>query len=377
VARTVLSIFGVEPRRIGGVETFARELSAQLERAGWRSVLCFLKQPADPVRSFLASPSVSLEVLPGAIRPGPVTLCRTARLLRKYRPDILHLYFTEFLTPYPWLARVFSVRRSFLTDQTSRPEGHVTRPAALWKRLVGRVINRPLTRVIGISDYNARACAVRGFITPERVCRIYNAVDASRDGGDPAAFRRRFSISERRQIVLQVSLLAPEKGIPDLLDAARIVLSMNSDVQFVVAGDGPCRQEYMDRAARLGLAGHFTWTGLIADPLGEGLYAAAAVICQLSRWEEAFGWVIAEGMLCRKPVIATRVGGIPELVADRQSGFLVPPRCPDEAAAKLLLLLSDPALRQRMGNTGRRLVELRFNLERNVAELLKLYGIAV
>ncbi len=370
-----MSIFGVEPRRIGGVEMFARELSSQLGHAGWRSVLCFLNEPPETVQKFLASPSVTLEVLPGAIRPGPATLLRIARLLRAHRPEILHLYFTDFLTPYPWLGRLFSVRQSFLTDQTSRPEGHVTEPAALWKRLLGRAINRPLTRVIGISDYNARCCAVRGFITPERVCRIYNAVDINRDGGDAAAFRRKFSIPDHRDIVLQVSLLAPEKGIPDLIDAARIVLSMNPDVQFVVAGDGPCRRQYIDRAARLGLADHFTWTGLLADPLGEGVYAAAGVICQLSRWEEAFGWVIAEGMLCRKPVVATRVGGIPELVEDSQSGFLVPPRCPDEAAAKLLLLLSDPLLRQRMGNAGRRLVELRFNLESNVAELLKLYGV--
>ncbi len=355
---------------------FARELSSQLHRFGWRSVLCFLDEPPAAVRRFLDSPGTSIEVLAGAVRPRPAALLDTAGLIRKHRPDILHLYFTDFLTPYPWLASFLSVRRSFLTDQTSRPEGYLPRPAPLWKRAVGRLINRPFDAVIGISDYNARCCAIRGFVAPQRVLRIYNAVDLGRDGGDPAAFRRVHAIPKDRAIVLQVSLLVPEKGIEDLLETARIVLSKNPNVQFVVAGDGPRRLDYIEQARRLGLADHFTWTGLIADPLGEGVYAATDIICQLSRWEEAFGWVITEGMLCRKPVVATRVGGIPEIVEDGQSGFVVPRRRPDQAAEKLLLLLADPTLRQRMGATARRLVEIRFNLERNVAELLKLYGVA-
>jgi glycosyltransferase involved in cell wall biosynthesis len=371
----VMSIFGVAPRRVGGVEMFARELSSQLHRSGWHSVLCFLDEPSAEVRRFLEAPGTSIEVLPGAVHPGPATLRATARLIRKHRPGILHLYFTDFLTPYPWLASFLSVRRTFLTDQTSRPEGYLPLPAPLWKRALGRLINQPLDAVIGISDYNARCCAVRGFVSPRRVRRIYNAVDRGRDGGDPTAFRRAWAIPENRAIVLQVSLLVSEKGIDDLIATARIVLSKNPDVQFVVAGDGPGRPGYIEQARRLGLEDHFTWTGLVADPLGDGVYAAADVVCQLSRWEEAFGWVIAEGMLCGKPVVATHVGGIPEIVEDGQSGFVVPRRRPDEAAEKLLLLLAEPDLRKRMGDASRRLVEIRFNLERNVAELLKLYGI--
>jgi glycosyltransferase involved in cell wall biosynthesis len=371
-----MSIFGIAPRRIGGVEMFARELSTQLHRFGWRSVLCFLDEPPDAVRRFLDSPGSSIEVLPGAVRPGPAALCHAARLIRKYRPRILHLHFTDFLTPYPWLAALLSVRHTFLTDHTSRPEGYSPRPAPFLKRAVARAINRPLDAVIAVSDYNSRCCAMRGFVARSRVHRIYDAVDLNRNGGDPAGFRRAHSIPQNRAIVLQVSLLVPEKGIEDLLETARIVLSRNPNVQFVVAGDGPSRLHYIEQARRLGLDDHITWTGLISDPLGEGVFPATDIICQLSRWEEAFGWVITEGMLCRKPVVATRVGGIPEIVEDGRSGFVVPRRRPDEAAEKLLLLLADPPLREGMGATGRRLVEIRFNLERNVAELLKLYGVA-
>jgi len=176
--------------------------------------------------------------------------------------------------------------------------------------------------------------------------------------------------------VLQVSWMIPEKGVEDLLEAARLVLARNPNVQFVLAGEGACRREYMTRVQAAGMADHFTWTGLIDDPLASGVYQAADVVCQLSRWQEAFGWMIAEAMACGKPVVASRVGGIPEIVEDGISGYLVRRRQPAEAAHRILHLLEDPELRRKMGASARRAVETRFNLQQNVTELLQLYGIA-
>jgi glycosyltransferase involved in cell wall biosynthesis len=131
----------------------------------------------------------------------------------------------------------------------------------------------------------------------------------------------------------------------------------------------------MDLAAKLGMEGHFTWTGLVHHPLAEGLYGAADVVCQVSRWEEAFGWVIAEAMACARPLVATRVGGIPELVIDGKTGYLVPSRSPAAIADKVVALLENESLRTQMGEAGRKLAEARFDLHANLAELLKLYRI--
>lgn len=375
LARTVMSVFGVAPRRIGGVETFARELSNQLARLGWNSVLCFSAPPPEPVRRFLESPSVSIEVVGDVAQPTLATLRRTRELLRQYRPEVLHLYFTGLLSPFAWLGRLYSVKQVYFTDQGSHPEGYVPARAALWKRLVARGINRPLTRVICISDYNLQCMLTRGYVPADRACRIYNSVDLTHPSGDAARFRQKYAIPDHRAIVLQVSWVIPEKGIPDLLEAARLVLTVNPDVHFVIAGDGAHRQQYAALAGQMGISSNLTWTGLVEDPVAEGVYAAADVVCQLSRWQEGFGWVIAEAMACHKPVVATRVGGIPEVVEDGRSGFLVAPRQPAQAAEKILMLLADAGLRRRMGASGRQSVELRFHLERNVAELVKLYGI--
>jgi glycosyltransferase involved in cell wall biosynthesis len=372
---TVLSVFAVNPQRIGGVEMFARELSLQLGACGWKSVLCFLDAPPESVRSFLAVPGVSIERLPAVDRIRWSVVRGMSKLLRKHRPEIVHMNFTAQLSPFPWLARLHLAGRNYLTDHISRAEGYSPKRAAWWKLALGRALNRPLTALIAVSDYNALCDTTYGVVPRPRVTRIYNGVDLSRTSGDPCLFREGYKIPENRAIVLQVCWMIPEKGVEDLIEAARLVLLRNPNVQFVLAGEGACRREYMARAEAAGMADHFNWTGLIDDPLASGVYLAADVVCQLSRWQEAFGWMNVEAMACGKPVIATRVGGIPEIIEDGVSGYLVNPRQPSEAADRVLRLLEDRQLRDKMGVCGRQAVEARFNLQRNVTQLLELYGV--
>jgi glycosyltransferase involved in cell wall biosynthesis len=103
------------------------------------------------------------------------------------------------------------------------------------------------------------------------------------------------------------------------------------------------------------------------SPLGSGQYRS------VSHWEEIFCWTITEAMACGKPVVATRVGGIPELVQDGETGFLVPRGDVAAVAARILTLLGDVELRQRMGRAARQIAETKFNLKRNVAKLLEFY----
>jgi glycosyltransferase involved in cell wall biosynthesis len=203
-------------------------------------------------------------------------------------------------------------------------------------------------------------------------------VDLSRVSNDARRaleFRERYGIPKDRVVILQVSWMIPEKGIRALLEAARILVEQNANAHFVLVGEGAQRQQFMDDAAKLGISERVTWTGLVEDPFGAGVYDAADIICQLSQWEELFGWMIAEGMAYGKPIVATRVGGIPELVNDGESGFLVKRDDTEAAAEKLLQLIKDPDLRHKMGAAGRRVVAEKFDLKTNVAELVAQYGI--
>jgi glycosyltransferase involved in cell wall biosynthesis len=264
----------------------------------------------------------------------------------------------------------------FFTDHSSRPAGHRVEHAPIWKRLLAREINQPLTRVICVSEYGFRCMTGLGLLPIDRFKLIYNGVDLTRVTPDvrlAAEFRGRYAIPADRAIVLQVSWIIPEKGIPELLRTAREVLSKTNKVQFVLAGEGAYRDAYTREAQKLGLGDHVTWTGMIEDPFGEGVYDSADVVCQLSNWEEVFGWMIAEAMAYQKPVVATRVGGIPELVRNAVSGFLVERGDVHGTAEKILLLLENPELRRQLGNAGSQITREKFNLRQNVAKLIELY----
>lgn len=381
---TIVSVFGIKPTRIGGAEAFARELSAQLGERGWQSVLCFLNEPPEAVRSYLQLPNVRLEVIEESWKTRWRAITGMRRILRRYSPEILHLHFTGFIGPYPWLAKLCSVEQVFFTDHSSQPEGYVTRRAPLWKRRAARIVNRPMTRVITVSEYGYRCAAGRDLFPLERLEMVYNSADLSRasaqasDRGKRAVeFRRKHSIPEGRALIAQVGWIIPEKGIDDLLAAARLAVSQNSDLHFVFVGEGAHREEYTRQAVEMGLENHVTWTGQVEDPLGEGVFAAADVICQVSRWEEVFGYVIAEAMACGKPMVATRAGGIPELVEDHKTGFVVNRGDPRAIADRILKLVADPDMRNRMGRAGLAAANAKFDLRRNVARVVRSYGIAV
>jgi glycosyltransferase involved in cell wall biosynthesis len=374
----VVSVFGVQPLRIGGTETYARELSKQLARQGWHSVLCFETEPGDNVREFLSLPNVTLETLPLEGSSSLRTALALRRILKRHQARLLHLHFTGFLSIYPWLAHISSVAKIFFTDHSSRPSGYLTHRAAAWKRMLARALNFPITKVICVSDYGLRCLTALDLLPRERFELVYNSVDLTRVARDAELgknFRSQYQIPDDRVLAVQVSWMIPEKGVLDLLNAARIVVQQNPKVHFALVGDGPYRQQFMQHAEELGISDHVTWTGLIKDPVSEGVYEAADLVCQASRWEELFGWMIAEAMAYERPVIATRVGGIPELVSDGETGYLVERDDIETLAQRILSLAADENLRSRLGRAGAHVVQSKFNLEQNVAQLIELYSL--
>ena len=374
----VLSVFGVETLQIGGIESYAREMSTQLARHGWDSILCFENDAPPSVRRYLEAPNVTVGILRDACELKWAPIREMAALMRQRCPRILHLHFLGFLGAYPWLARLCSVDRVFFTDHGSQAEGHLIRRAPFARRAVTRLVNWPVTKVVSVSDYGYRCFTGLDVLPRERFVLNYNGIDFTRavaGGGAAAAFRRRFAIPDDRSIVAQICWMIPEKGVADLLAAAELVVARNPRAHFVFVGDGHARESFARKAQEMGLAGHITWTGSLMDPFGEGVYAATDIVCQMSRWEEVFGFVIAEAMVSGKPVVATRVGGIPELVDDGVTGFLVNRGDRQAMAEKILALLADPGLRQRFGCAGRRKAEVLFDLTKNVAQLMNLYGI--
>src|SRR5262249_39115627 len=162
-----------------------RELSSQLGERGWQSVLCFLGEPTDQVRDFINLPNVSFEVFKNPANGKPADgmwteVKNVAGIISRHRPEILHLHFTGFLSLYPWLGRLQSVRQVFFTDHHSRESGYIPARAGLVKRSAARFINQPLNRVISVSNYGRECMVPLDLLPEERYQLIYNGVDLSR-----------------------------------------------------------------------------------------------------------------------------------------------------------------------------------------------------
>lgn len=228
--------------------------------------------------------------------------------------------------------------------------------AATWKVRVNEGIDRWVMRhvdcVVSVSD--AQAAKVRkAGVSPERMVTIHNAVDPAALVGfsqDGRAVLEGFFASPPRIIVTAAGRFSPEKGFDVLIDAASEVIKQHPEVGFVLLGDGPLRDDLTRRIAHQRLEGRFILGGFRTDL--DSLLGSADVHV-LSSHTEGLPVIILEAMAAGVPVVATRVGGVPEVIEDGLHGFLAEPGNAASLAEKLNLLAADSSARRSMGGASR------------------------
>ncbi len=239
-------------------------------------------------------------------------------------------------------------------------------------RLV-RVLLRRVAAVIAVSETMKRELVGLG-LRPERVVVVLSAAtDLPRPQVDREQLRRQLGLPAGRPVVLYLGRLSPEKGPHLLLDAARRVVEAVPEVQFALVGDGNLRPTLEATVDAQGLRGHVLFAGLV--PHHEvGAWLAAADVLVLPSLSEGLPHTVMEAMAFSLPVVATAVGGVPEIVHDGVSGYVVPPAQSVPLADRLVDLLRDPERRRRFGEAGAdRFREMGLNWERVAALVLEVY----
>jgi N-acetyl-alpha-D-glucosaminyl L-malate synthase BshA len=200
---------------------------------------------------------------------------------------------------------------------------------------------------------------------------------------DCAVYRRRFDPDLRERLcpsdrcdalVVHVSNFRPVKRVDVALDVFGEIRS-RVRARFVLIGDGPVRSEIERRAVEEGLAGDVTFVGEQHDLVP---WLSVADLFLLPSAQESFGLAALEAMACEVPVVASRIGGLPEIIEDGVSGFLCPPGDVEMMAARGIAVLTDPALRAAIGRAAADVVRTRYCTERVVpqyeAEYLTVLG---
>jgi glycosyltransferase involved in cell wall biosynthesis len=231
--------------------------------------------------------------------------------------------------------------------------------------LASRRADRVLVNALCIRDL-----AMREGVEADRIAVVRNGVDL--DALDRAAHHSPESPApERGALVCIANMHHPVKGQSDLLVAMREVVRVHPEANLVLVGDGVRRPLLEQQARRLGISGRCHFLGQRRD--GPSILARAAASVSAS-YAEGISNAILEAMAMRLPMVATAVGGSPELVRDGQNGFLVPPGAPAALARRMIDLLGDAQLRRKMGERGRRIVEREFSLEQMRTSYDALYG---
>lgn len=234
-----------------------------------------------------------------------------------------------------------------------------------------RLLARKTDRIIAVSEDLRRELLDRTGLDPGLVITIPNGIEvpAKIPSGSTVPFRRRLNLPPLGRLVGTVARLAPQKGLADFLSAAAM-LCPNASTSFVVAGDGPLRESLESKAHTLGLSGRVFFLGHLADVPS---LLRALDIFVLPSLTEGFPLSLLEAMAAGLPVVATRVGGIPEIVNHGATGLLVPSGSPKDLAGAILELLANHDLAAAMGQAGRHRAAHSFSLDTMVDKTLEQY----
>jgi len=210
-------------------------------------------------------------------------------------------------------------------------------------------------------------------VRPEKIVITGSYVDTKMFNPklDGKKVRKKLGLNEKTHIILYCGRLVPVKGVERLLKAARIVLKNVRNVHFVIVGDGPERQKLEALAEKLGIDEAVTFTGLVSyEEIPE--YMAAADIYAHPAYSESFGKACAEASACAKPVVAFKVGGIPEVVINGETGLLVENGNIKRYARAIMELIKNEKLRKTLGEKGREYIK-RYEFEKRERRVAYVY----
>ncbi|NTV29133.1 MAG: glycosyltransferase family 4 protein [Candidatus Omnitrophica bacterium] len=302
-----------------------------------------------------------------------LALLRLRRIIRRGRYDIVHTHSSKAGILGRWAAKWAGVRTIVHT-----PHGHIfygyfsalpTRVFILVERWTALIT----TRLIALTDRGIAEHLAHGVGRPAQWSAVPSGIDLDglvREIPASADCRRRIGAGAEEVVLVTVTRLEPIKGNHVLLEALAALEGKVHSTRLFVVGEGRARQVLEEQAARLGVAGRVVFVGFqdrVAD------YLVAADIFVLPSLNEGMGRAVLEAMACGRPVVASRVGGIPDLVEDGVQGFLVPPGDAVALARALGRLASEPELRSTMGQNAWSRATQKFSVEAMVNNISEIY----
>lgn len=304
-----------------------------------------------------------VEIVQCAGRCDRHAVTRIRELLDEYSVDVLHPH--GYKADFYARAAAWPRRVALVATCHNWPSRSLSMRAYA---ALDRLCMRGFDRVVVLSDPIAAILRHSG-IRAEKVETIFNGVDIERFRTAHPTFRHEVASGDE-SLVGFVGRFVPNKGGEILLHAAQKVLRVRPETKFVLVGDGPCRKEWELLTDSLGIRNQVRFAGVRQDM--PGVYASLELLV-LPSLCEAMPMCVLEAMAAGKPVIATRVGAVPNLVVPDDTGLLVDPGDIDGLAVALVQILNDPERAHRLGENGRTRAIEHFSADTMAMRYLELY----
>lgn len=326
--------------------------------------------PADLERSIKAFQQAEVNVIPLPLQKLLWPLRSIFSLVKLVRsgPDIVHVHSQEAGLLGRAVAWMAGARAIVYTPQVI----DIRRTRWHWLYvLVERFLARITDVIVSVSDSD-RERMIRWGIPPQKIVKIPNSVDVNEIDGisDTDRIRKALGLDPERPLVMQVGRLSAQKNPLAFVEGAAQVLQKRPDAQFALVGEGPMREAITQHAETLGLNGALRLLGWRDN--AAAMMTAADVVSLTSEWE-GMPHTLLEAMAKSRPIVTTDVNGCPDVVVDGKTGFLVPPGDTLVWAERIIDLLENPKLMDKMGRRGRERVIERFSQEQMITCIEELY----
>ena len=229
--------------------------------------------------------------------------------------------------------------------------------------------------VISVSDEARRYYTDISGASLDQVVTIYNGIDLSNFANidcdrDRIKVRMELGIPINANLLTTIAVLRPQKGIQFMIRALPTLLNLLPNLYYLIVGSGSHQNALIEEVNRAGVGNRVIFAGMRKDI---ARILAASDIFVLPTLTDALPTVLAEAMAAKLPIIASRVGGIPEMIVDEENGCLVEPENLDQLSNACIHLLENPEKRVAMGSKGWETVNQKFNIERQIDQLKELY----
>ena len=346
---------------LGGAEVYVRQMAPRLLQAGYAIRVITLMSGGTLVKE-LRNSGVSVIELGLKNKFDWNVLVRLCRLWRIDKPDLVHTHLYHAGIIGRIVAKVMGIRMVVVHQHGAERVRSIIRSG------IDRITSSLVSQYVATCRAVADVLQQREGISGTKIAVIYNGIEClDQIGQYPDKPHQTLS---SLMTIINIGRLSPEKGHNTLLEAIARLNSGHTQARLVLVGEGESQTFLTDRIKELNLNGFVHMLGKRRD-IAE-LLVNADIFVLPSDWE-GVSMALLEAMAAGLPVVATAVGGTPEVVIDGINGLLVPPGDPEALASALTRLLLDPDLRRHIGQAGRQSVVERFNIQHTVQQLQALY----